>query len=563
MKLTKFSITNYRSITKAHKINISALIVLVGKNNEGKSNILKALNVAMNALQEHALVFRRRRVIHRYTSTRREERYFWKRDFPVALQERKQGTQSIFRLEFELDDAETDEFKQVIGSNLNGILPLVIKFGKDNKPIIDIAKQGRGAKTLSGKSGKIAQFIAEKIYFNYIPAVRTDQEAIRIIREMLSSELSVLEKEDEYLQALETISKLQQPILASLEQKIKEPLSEFLPNIENVHIEISEVQRMTSLRRDVELIIDDGSPTSIEYKGDGVKSLATLALLKDKYSTGGASIIAIEEPESHLHPAAIHQLRDIIVELSKANQVIISSHNPLFVDRHNITSNIIINERTAKPARSIKEIRELLGVQASDNLVNANYVLVVEGADDVISLKALLPVLSRKLSTAINSNTLVIEEIGGASNLAYKLSMLANALCISYILLDNDKAGIEAYDKALSKGFITAKDCTFITCNGMRESEFEDTLQLNVYIEAIRNKFGVDLDTAKFRNASKWSDRVGVVFRDQGKLWNNSVEANVKYTVAERVNATPRNALNQHKRNSIDALVKSLEIMMG
>ena len=141
--------------------------------------------------------------------------------------------------------------------------------------------------------------------------------------------------------------------------------------------------------------------------------------------------------------------------------------------------------------------------------------------------------------------------------------MLANALCISYILLDNDKAGIEAYDKALSKGFITAKDCTFITCNGMRESEFEDTLQLNVYIEAIRNKFGVDLDTAKFRNASKWSDRVGVVFRDQGKLWNNSVEANVKYTVAERVNATPRNALNQHKRNSIDALVKSLEIMMG
>lgn len=50
MKLISFSITNYRSITTAHKIEMSNLTILVGKNNEGKSNILNALNTAMMTL---------------------------------------------------------------------------------------------------------------------------------------------------------------------------------------------------------------------------------------------------------------------------------------------------------------------------------------------------------------------------------------------------------------------------------------------------------------------------------------------------------------------------------
>jgi len=42
MRLIRFSVLNYRSITTAHKIEMSNLTVLVGKNNEGKSNILRA-----------------------------------------------------------------------------------------------------------------------------------------------------------------------------------------------------------------------------------------------------------------------------------------------------------------------------------------------------------------------------------------------------------------------------------------------------------------------------------------------------------------------------------------
>ncbi|HYD82192.1 MAG TPA: AAA family ATPase [Paucimonas sp.] len=54
MRLVSFSVTNFRSITDAHKIPISDSTVLIGRNNEGKSNLLRALSIAMKALTAHA-----------------------------------------------------------------------------------------------------------------------------------------------------------------------------------------------------------------------------------------------------------------------------------------------------------------------------------------------------------------------------------------------------------------------------------------------------------------------------------------------------------------------------
>ncbi|MBK8686880.1 MAG: AAA family ATPase [Betaproteobacteria bacterium] len=43
MELVSFSVSNYRSITSAYKLPIRSPTVLIGPNNEGKSNILRAL----------------------------------------------------------------------------------------------------------------------------------------------------------------------------------------------------------------------------------------------------------------------------------------------------------------------------------------------------------------------------------------------------------------------------------------------------------------------------------------------------------------------------------------
>ena len=55
MKLLSFSVTNYRSITSAQGVTLSQKTVLIGRNNEGKSNVLRALQTSMQLLQRHAL----------------------------------------------------------------------------------------------------------------------------------------------------------------------------------------------------------------------------------------------------------------------------------------------------------------------------------------------------------------------------------------------------------------------------------------------------------------------------------------------------------------------------
>ena len=60
MKLISFSVSNYRSITRAHKIKLHDLTILVGKNNEGKSNIIKAISLSMNIIKKYSYFPHRR-----------------------------------------------------------------------------------------------------------------------------------------------------------------------------------------------------------------------------------------------------------------------------------------------------------------------------------------------------------------------------------------------------------------------------------------------------------------------------------------------------------------------
>ena len=147
MRLTSFSVTNFRSITDAHKIPIGDSTVLLGRNNEGKSNVLRALSIAMKALTSHA-----GDEPYAYRDTRDTQAYSWRRDFPISLQGRTNGLDSIFRLEFELTAQETEEFRETIKSNLNGNLPIEVKFGRNNKADINVRKQGPGGSALSAKS---------------------------------------------------------------------------------------------------------------------------------------------------------------------------------------------------------------------------------------------------------------------------------------------------------------------------------------------------------------------------------------------------------------------------
>lgn len=560
MKLHSFSVQNFRSITQANKIPFEDITILLGKNNEGKSNMLRALKICMNILNNEFTP-----PLYRFRDRGDYISYNWNRDFPISMQSKTRNLESIFRLEFELNDNDIKDFKEKIGSNLNGLLPIEIKIGKEGEKTIQVVKNGKGSKTLNLKSKKIREYISEKIQFNYIPSIRTDRDSLETIEQILHKKLKNIENNKEYIEAMDLIKKIHQPIINELQDNIEKSLKNFLPNVKSVSIE-SQDERRPIYRRQYDIFIDDGTKTSIEFKGDGVKSLAAIGILKDIRKTDcDFSLIAIEEPESHLHPGAIHILKETIFDLAKNNQVIVSTHNPIFVNRDNIHSNIIIENGNVRATKNVGELRKLLGIKASDNLINASYVLLVEGDTDVVSLKYIFQVLSPTLSKALKSNHLLIDSAHGSSNIPYKLSLLSNALCKYHVLLDNDDAGLSTYDKLIENGLLKPKDVTLTICQGMKESEFEDCLNVDVYKKSILDEYGIDLNIHRLRGNNKWSNRIKDLFSNLGKAWSSKIETNVKTLVANSVQnyASHDKILCPHKGNSIKVLINNLENLLN
>lgn len=528
MKLVEFSVTNYRSVTTAHKVPMQNLTVLVGKNNEGKSNILSALNVAMRAVMLHS----RGAVVSQHFRGRYGVSYEWTRDFPIQFQSRKSGLESIFRLDFRLEDNERNEFHTITGIRGNEDIPISVKIGKDNIPKVEVPK--RGSPAYNKKSAIITDFISKRISFNYIQAVRTEGMAIKALVEAIRTELLALQGNPDYLEAQQRVYELQQGVLDEMSHQLLEPLQAFLPSIRNITIKyVSEDSLDRFGRGDIDVVIDDGVATSIKNKGDGIKSLVTLAILKDRRAITGASVIAIEEPESHLHSGAIHSLVDVIHKIAVNSQVIITTHNPLFVQQNHVGSNILVDNGTARPAKNIAEIRHLLGVLPSDNLRNARYVIVVEGDDDVIALSKILPYYNKTVGEALQNNLVVLKSLGGAGNLSHDLADLKHCMCKFVILMDNDKAGVDAAEKAIKIGLATEADIKYTTCPGSPEAEFEDCLQPALYSSTILEKFSVNINCSQFRGNAKWSERMKQVFLSQGSRWTDTIESKVKIAVAQ------------------------------
>ena len=502
MKLVSFSVENFRSITTARKIPLSNYSLLVGANNEGKSNILHALTIAMNALVDWHRHIRRTsdgKVIRVNTLlTRRTTRsggFHWETDYPIGKQKKatsKSKTNII--LEFELTPLDIEDFRAEVKSNLNGTLPILVSFGRESIDVT-VKKPGRGQASLTKKSTRIANFVSERIRFEYIPAIRTAHSAEQVIAGLVGRELSILEDNQDYMEALNKIEVLQKPIFSALSATIQETVSSFLPSVKSVNLKVKKEARYRSLRRDVEIIVDDGHLTRLERKGDGVQSLVALALMRhasEQNTTGLSTVVAIEEPESHLHPSAVHKLRLVIEALSKNNQVVLTSHSPLFVDPSNLSNTIIVRGGKAVCANHVSQVREALGVRFSDNLENARLVILVEGSDDVLALQSILNARSKIIRRGLKAGLITFDYLGGASALRSKASFYTSGACMVQCFIDDDQEGRTAVDKAIADKTLSTLDVNLCKVPHLEEAEIEDLYDRNIYSDLFKKAFGVD-----------------------------------------------------------------------
>lgn len=132
--------------------------------------------------------------------------------------------------------------------------------------------------------------------------------------------------------------------------------------------------------------------------GKGMRSIYMLSLLETYEEEGrkNADLILVEDPEIFLHPKLQKVSGDILYRLSKKNQVIFSTHSPNLLSNFNSRQirQVFLNREGFSEVRErtdISAVLDDLGYSAND-LMNVNFVFIVEGKQD----KSRLPLLIRK-----------------------------------------------------------------------------------------------------------------------------------------------------------------------
>ena len=246
MRLGTFEVLRYRGIDRA-RLELGAVTVLVGPNNEGKSTILRAVALAMaiiGSVEFNERKGERRKVVFGDLAGFGESDgldFDWSRDYPVALQGEPAGA-TEFRLEIELTQSECDQFESEVGSKLDvrsdgGKLPLELRLVKGGFAELRVTKTGRGAAVVT-KIKPLAAFLRRRIDVQYIGAVRTAESALSVVESLIAQQLHEVEQSPEFKAALEALKAAHRPVLAKISEDIRTALVPFVPALRGVRVSV-------------------------------------------------------------------------------------------------------------------------------------------------------------------------------------------------------------------------------------------------------------------------------------------------------------------------------------
>lgn len=87
-------------------------------------------------------------------------------------------------------------------------------------------------------------------------------------------------------------------------------------------------------------------------------TLRALGILLAVYQSSPASLLAIEEPESTIHPAAAEVLMDVLLDGAKRSQILLTTHSPDILDNKNLSDQQIIAVEAVRGTAQITPLTE-------------------------------------------------------------------------------------------------------------------------------------------------------------------------------------------------------------
>lgn len=458
MRLKEISIEHFRGIRSLH-LPLDGLTVIIGENNTGKSTVLEAIRL----------------VLTRGFGVRRGGQFT---EYDFHLKDADATPQAADPISITLHFAEEaeDEWPDEINQQLNEVIQL------DDDGLNHIRLRVQGAYDAESasfetkwafldnnevelvlKNATPLNLMSRFVPVFFLSALRDASQEFGQRGQFWSGFLKSIELPDDERQKLE---KMLQQVNASViganagltevTKKIAEANQLVsLDSVEPVALEAIPTRVFDMVGKiQVHLKSSRGAKLPLQRHGEGTQSLAVLMLfqaftasnLAEAYAPESSPILALEEPEAHLHPAATRSLGASLETMP--GQILVSSHSGDLVSRVPVTALRRLYKHNGETQIGRVEDgtlteRERQAVDYSIRLARGHYLfsrcwLLVEGESDY----HLMPLLFELMGHSPDQVSFSILEISQVIQKGEPLIKFAKALGVQWFLMaDGDAAG--------------------------------------------------------------------------------------------------------------------------
>lgn len=488
MKIKKIKIENYRGIKNIQEICLSNFSSIVGRNDSGKSIILNAIASFLN-IKEYPITSND---FNEFSNPIVLECSFAKENISEILESKIKSkikkadgldeflvdilTDNLLTIrktinspkkaydteQILINDYDSDDFSFLYNKTDEELNQILEKYN------IEIPVEGKGR---NSKLEKI-KYIKEYCETNAIPKFRRPIDDEYKVSSLLPdvelfvsdygleadtkfksnsvSEIQLyLDEESKEEKKLDIVQKEIETEMQKEASLVKSYMQSYVSSLKSVEIKPTISWKDAIKSVDVSFQFDgDNKLIPMSHKGTGYRRLFMVARFRylAEKKKGTNVIYLIEEPETFLHPSAQEDLINAFNDLSEDNQIIASTHSPVFVGATEINSVVLckkeeqsIYESTTEENKVdfINKIIKELGVKPSFNLRDDfEKILFVEGKDDIeFYKKVTFELIGKDLEEKV-----LILPVGGSSvdsfvNITYFKSNGRDL----FLILDSDK----------------------------------------------------------------------------------------------------------------------------
>ncbi len=375
MRITRVRIQNFRSI-RSLDVELGRVTVLIGENNSGKTSVLDALKLCLRDLGP------RRRVV------------FDTLDYHLTDSEAEPASADPIQIDVTFSDLSGEEWDDRLVRRLNRVGILQVDGEKCNHVRLRVTSSydqvGRefvntpafldlaGNELIIRASSRPLTVLQDEIRYFYLTALRDaarhfDSKGPFWRPFLRDSQLSPGRKA-EIEAKLQEVNELVVSSHASFDQvqaglrKVQSVVQ--LGAGETVSIEAVPGRMFDMLAKaEVQLGTTTGAKIPLGQHGEGTQSLAVLMLFSAflETQTEGAAVLALEEPEAHLHPSAIRALWELVRGF--AGQKLISTHSGELLAE----TDIYDIRRLARTQNGIKAFHVPRGLLSKEETRKFNY----------------------------------------------------------------------------------------------------------------------------------------------------------------------------------------------